>query len=166
MTIIDFTITFGEIMYFWNCLVFSYLASYSEWSCLRCLFFLKVIKKNWKCSCRFIVIGIRSFPNTQYPRSSLYPSKPVFIPFFLIHPFRVKKGVEERKRKISFPSHYTFLVFFSPCFFSFSFFCVRILVCKCACIWPLFPRMAISIRLMARVSAKDIAKLSILNIKY
>jgi len=52
----------------WSSLVFSYLASHSEWHCLWLFFLLQVIKY-WKHSCRSSVIDTRTyFP--WYPRSS------------------------------------------------------------------------------------------------
>ena len=63
----------------WNSLVFSYLASHSEWRCLRCLSFRRWWKTE-KNSCRSNIISMRSYP-PQYPRSStrLNPSSSLFL---------------------------------------------------------------------------------------
>jgi len=121
-------ITKAIIIIVGNSLVFSYLASRSEWRCLRCL---SCMMKNWRPSCRSSVIGMRSYP-PQYPRSTT-PTKsiPPLLPFLSLS--------------------FTFSNFFS--FFLFSFlpippflfpylFLVLIFVCVsshvCACIFGLF----------------------------
>ena len=69
--------------------VFSYLASHSEWRCLRCLSFCRWWKTG-KHSCRSSVISMRSCP-PQYPRSStpIKTSSPSLFFVFLFPPFPV-----------------------------------------------------------------------------
>jgi len=62
---------------FWNSLVFSYLASHSEWRCLRCSSFYRWWKTA-KHSCRSSVISLRSSVPTF-----LYPSKPL-VPWRIV----------------------------------------------------------------------------------
>jgi len=122
----------------WNSLVFSYLDSHSEWSCLRCLSCCRWWKTE-KYSCRSSVISMRSYP-PLYPRSStpLNPSPSLFLfSFFSSPPFSL------------FPSFFvpsfsfypfSFLYFFldwpHPLFFFLAiFFPTVFYFLFCVCVW-------------------------------
>ena len=70
----------------WNSLVFSYLASHSEWCCLRCLSFCRWWKTG-KHSCQSSIISMSSYsPQYQHSSTHLNPFPSLFLFFFLLPP--------------------------------------------------------------------------------